>query len=93
VRNEEALAHQSQALELAPEMDRERRYRLPLCRSGIYDLLGRRDEQRQDLAESEVLAEGLGSEQQDQPRQVPTTSRGWPCRRCSLFGCCPSRCW
>jgi tetratricopeptide (TPR) repeat protein len=62
--NEEALAHLSRALELAPDMDAAERYRLLLCRDKVYELVGRRDEQRHDLAELEALAEGLGAEQQ-----------------------------
>jgi tetratricopeptide (TPR) repeat protein len=35
-----------------------------LAREELYNLLGQRDAQRQDLAELELLAEGLGAEQQ-----------------------------
>jgi tetratricopeptide (TPR) repeat protein len=62
--NEEALAHLGQALALLPETDRAARYGLLLAREEVYDVLGQRDAQRQDLAELDALAQGLGPEQQ-----------------------------
>jgi adenylate cyclase len=62
--NEEALAHLSQALELMPETDGAERYRVLLAREQVYDLLGQRDAQGQDLVELEALAQGLNAEQQ-----------------------------
>jgi adenylate cyclase len=62
--NEEAVRYLSRALELTPESERSERCELLLAREKVHDLLGRRDAQRQDLAELEALADGLGSEQQ-----------------------------
>jgi adenylate cyclase len=62
--NEEALAHLSQALEMMPDENHAERYRLLLCRNRVHELLGRWDEQRQELAKLEALAEELGPEQQ-----------------------------
>ena len=62
--NEEAVAYFSRALALLPETDRTGRYGLLLAREEVYDLLGQRDAQRQDLTELEALAHGLGCEQQ-----------------------------
>jgi adenylate cyclase len=61
--NEEALAHLSKALEMAPEMDRAERFWLLLAREEVYDLLGDREAQRHDLAELETLGLQLGAEQ------------------------------
>jgi tetratricopeptide (TPR) repeat protein len=61
--NEEALAHLSRALKLAPEMDPADRYRLLFKRNQVYELRGHFREQRQDLSELEALAQGLGAEQ------------------------------
>jgi adenylate cyclase len=61
--NEEALAHLSRALEMAPEMEQVERFRLLLARQRVYGWLGQREAQRQDLAELEALAKGLGPQQ------------------------------
>jgi predicted ATPase len=61
--NEEAVAHLSRALELAPEMEPVERFTLLLAREAVYDLLGQRDAQREDLVGLEELAQGLGAEQ------------------------------
>jgi tetratricopeptide (TPR) repeat protein len=62
--NEEALAHLGRALELDPEMERVERFQLLLARQRVYDLLGDREAQLQDLAELEALADGLSPRQQ-----------------------------
>jgi adenylate cyclase len=62
--NEEAVAHFSRALALLPETDRAGRYELLLSREEVYNLLGQRDAQRQDLTELEASAERLSAEQQ-----------------------------
>jgi len=54
----------SRALELTPSSECGERYELLLARESIYRLLGKRDVQRQDLAELEALAQELGVEQQ-----------------------------
>jgi predicted ATPase len=59
--NDEAVRYLSRALELTPADDLRGRYELLLARERAHDLLGRRDAQRQDFAELEVLAaSGLG---------------------------------
>ena len=62
--NEEAVRYLSRALELTPVDEPRQRYELLLVRERVYDLLGRRDARGCDLAELEVLAQGLGAEQQ-----------------------------
>jgi tetratricopeptide (TPR) repeat protein len=61
--NEEALAHLGRALEMAPDMEHGERFQLLLARQRVYDLLGDREAQRQDLADLKALADGLGPRQ------------------------------
>lgn len=62
--NEEAALHLSRALELVPETDLAERYRLHLAREKVYEVLGQRETQRQELAALQVLASRLDPEQQ-----------------------------
>lgn len=59
--NNEALAHYSRALELIPSDRVSERYEVLLAREKIYDLLGDREAQAQDLEALAVLAEQLQS--------------------------------
>jgi tetratricopeptide (TPR) repeat protein len=62
--SEEAVRYLSRALELTPADEHRERYELLLARERVHSLLGQRDAQRQDLAEMEELADGLGTEEQ-----------------------------
>ncbi len=55
--NEEALAYFNRTLELTPETEPRSRFDTLLKRERVYDLLGKRSEQRQDLAELAQLAD------------------------------------
>jgi predicted ATPase/class 3 adenylate cyclase len=57
--NEEALAYFSRALELTPGAEPRARFDTLLKRERVFDLLGRRSEQRQDLTELSHLADGF----------------------------------
>jgi predicted ATPase len=59
----EAAHYFSRALDLVPEADYTERYALLLAREKIYELLGEREAQAQDLAALEKLAETLDDEQ------------------------------
>jgi tetratricopeptide (TPR) repeat protein len=61
--NAEALSYLSRALDLTPEADFAERYALLLEREKVYDVLGDREAQRQDLAQLEELAEEVGDPQ------------------------------
>lgn len=61
--NDEAVAHLSRALDLAPEDDSEMRYTILLTREKVYDLQGKREAQAQDLADLVSLAEALEDDQ------------------------------
>jgi predicted ATPase len=80
--NDEALAHMSRTLELAPEMDSAERYQLLLKRSRVLTLLGRPTEQWQDLDELEALAEELGAEERattaNERAKFANNSRDYP---------------
>ena len=54
--NEEALAYFNRTLELTPEKEARGRFETLLKRERVYDLLGKRSEQRRDLAELAQLA-------------------------------------
>jgi predicted ATPase/class 3 adenylate cyclase len=58
--NEEAIAYFDRALALALDENLERRYQLILDRAKIYDLLGKRDLQKEDLVTLENLSNQLG---------------------------------
>jgi tetratricopeptide (TPR) repeat protein len=60
--NAEALAYFSRALELTPAGESVRRYALLLGREQVYQLLGERTAQEQDLSALLALAETLGDE-------------------------------
>ena len=77
--NQDAIRYYSQALELAPEADGARRYGLLLERERVYDRLGQRDAQRQDLAELAALAQGLGGEQQAEVAVRRARCANWVC--------------
>ena len=55
--NEEALAYFNRALELTPETKRRARFDTLLKRERVFDLLGKRSQQRQDLKELAYLAD------------------------------------
>ena len=58
--NTEALRYLGRALELTPEDDLPARYPLIAARERVHDLLGDREEQAQDLAALQSLADALG---------------------------------
>jgi class 3 adenylate cyclase/predicted ATPase len=62
--NMEALQYFSRALELTSETDHESRFALRLDRESIYELLGAREAQVQELAELEQVTTRLGVKQQ-----------------------------
>lgn len=55
--NDEALTYFNRALELTPADDTRARFETLMKRERVYDLIGRRVEQRQDLAELDRLAD------------------------------------
>ncbi len=55
--NEEALAYFNRALQLTPEAEARARFDILLKRERIFDLLGKRSQQRQDLTELAHLAD------------------------------------
>lgn len=57
--NEGALRYFSRALELTPEAEAETRYRLLLGREGVYDVMGQREPQAQDVTALQALAAHL----------------------------------
>jgi predicted ATPase len=57
--NAEALSYFNRALDLTPEADHASRYTLLLARQKVFDVLGDRQAQRQDLVQLEELAEKL----------------------------------
>lgn len=62
--NEAALAHYGRALQLAPVGEYDRRFRLLLNREEIYQWLGSREEQQQDLKQlSEIVTEQADNRQ------------------------------
>ena len=60
--NTEAVEHFSRALVLAPSDDPVSRFSLLLAREAVYNRLGQREAQRQDLDQLAALAETLSSE-------------------------------
>lgn len=58
--NDEAIAYYSRAVDLTPQDQLEERYALLLDREQVYNLLGERAPQAQDLAALEALAQSLG---------------------------------
>ncbi len=58
--NEGALRYFSRALELTPEDQPFTRYRLLLGREGVYDVIGQREPQAQDVRTLQTLAAQLG---------------------------------
>ncbi len=60
--NAEALDYFSRALALVPEDERAERYTLLLAREKVYDLLGKREAQAQDLTTLKELAERLNDD-------------------------------
>lgn len=62
--NEQALTYLGRALELTPERDFAERYELLLAREKVYDLLGERESQLQELESLEALANTLEHDRQ-----------------------------
>ncbi|HSH05281.1 MAG TPA: tetratricopeptide repeat protein [Anaerolineae bacterium] len=61
--NETAVMHFKRALELAEMLaDDEKQYQILLQREGVYDRIGERDEQKEDVTALLALAKGLGDE-------------------------------
>jgi len=60
--NTEAIGYFSRALDLAPEGELPKRYELLLALEGVYDLMGAREAQRQELARLAATAEALGDD-------------------------------
>jgi len=58
--NEGALRYFSRALDLTPKTETETRYRLLLGREGVYDVMGNREPQAQDVRALQTLAAHLG---------------------------------
>jgi len=58
--NESALRYFTRALELTPEVQPTARYRLLLGREGVYDVMGQREPQAQDVTALHALAAQLG---------------------------------
>ena len=57
--NDEAVSYFSRALDLTPQSALRTRYDLLVTRENVYDLLGKRDEQQEDLGSLERIADAL----------------------------------
>jgi len=57
--NDEAVSYFSRALDLTPQSALRTRYDLLVARENVYDLLGKRDEQQEDLGFLERIADAL----------------------------------
>jgi len=69
--NDEAVDYVSRALALTAEDEKDVRFDLLVARESVYDLLGRREDQQQDLTSMACIAEALG----DPHRQGVTALR------------------
>jgi len=62
--NAEALRYFSRAIELTEGEEQEERYQLLLARESVYDILGKREEQKADLESLRELGQATGIERQ-----------------------------